>query len=738
VSKHQTDLKLRAKAAEAKGDLAEAVKLYVQAEDIEEAGRVYITAGRFDQAGRLLFRAVGLPLEQLGKGTPEQKKLAVRAGICLVKAGETHNAVAIFLGVGDKQRAVEALEKGGDAVGAAKLRAQLEGGAEVRATTGTGAVAAAKYGAGMRLEQEGNLAGALAAYIQSKAYSDAGRVARKLGRPAEAGPFFEEAGMYYEAAVCWNEAQDLRRCIDALVRVQRDHPRYRGCAVKAIELSSQQNEIGFELDQFVARFLSTGPENAQELDAFATLGRLYSKHGFPDNARECFRKVIAVAPQHPAAKMLAELEREAKGTNLAYEKIVREDAAFRGDQLRSQTAWGGGTAVAQVLPDLPDLPDLPPLPGAPPPGLPPQPNAAMARTELGMPPQRPGTGPQPSAHAAYQTAFGAPPPGARPGAGPSAPGTQVGRPGGQQPQYASAQPAAPVSAPAAAPAAPEQGLDLSSGSVIADRYRLEKQIGQGGTASVFRAHDLELEETVALKVFTVVIDDPDLIRRFKQELSVARQLSHPNIVRLHDIGTHRGFRFLTMELLPGTDLSSVLAKGRPPMVKALDYLVQACLGLQLAHERGIVHRDIKPENFFVTDKGVLKVMDFGIAKSAQAQKRTQAGFIAGTPPYMSPEQISGFADVKHTADLYSLGIVAYEMFTGELPFMHEEMMPLLMMHLTAAPTHPMERNTKIPPALNDLILRLLEKDPKARIQSCRELADELTRIRPLVEAADRK
>ncbi len=694
MSKQITDLKIRAKAAEGRGDLAEAVKLYMQAQDVEEAARVYMTAGRFDQAGRLLFRAVGLSLEQLSKGDHEQKKLAVRAGICLVKAGESHNAVAIFLGVGDHRRAVEALEKGGDAVGAAKLRAQIEGGGDPRMSVTTGAVATAKYGAGMKLEQEGNLSGALAQYIQSKAYADAGRIARKLGRAAEAGPFFEEAGMYYEAAVCWSEAQEMRRCLDTLVRIPRDHQRYRGCALKAIEISAQFAQIGFELDQFVSKFVSTGPENTQELEAFATLGRLYAQHGFPDNARECFRKVLAVAPQHAAGAMLADLDREAKGSHLAFDKIAREDAAFRGDSLAGKGAWGKGP----VAHTLPDLPDLPPLPGGSPPGLPPAPNAAMARTEMGL-----------------------------------APG---------QPLAASSQavePPAPAPSRTTGPSSSEQGgLDLSVGSVIGDRYRLEKQIGQGGTASVFRVHDLELEETVALKVFTVVIDDPDLIRRFKQELSVARQLSHPNIVRLHDIGMHRGFRFLTMELLSGTDLAGTLAKGQPSLVKAMDYLTQACNGLHLAHERGIVHRDVKPENFFVTNKDILKVMDFGIAKSSQAQKRTQAGFIAGTPPYMSPEQISGFADVTHLADLYSLGIVAYEMFTGTLPFMHEEMMPLLMMHLTQTPAPPSERNPKIPPALNDLVLRLLEKDPTARIQGCRELAAELARIRPLVEAADRK
>jgi len=725
VSKQHTELKLRAKSAEARGDLAEAVKLYMQAGDAEEAARVYINAGRFDQAGRLLFRAVGLPLDQLAKGDHDQKKLAVRAGICLAKAGETHHAVAIFLGVGDSRRAIEALEKSGDAVGAAKLRAQVEGGGEVRANAGTGAVAAAKYGAALKLEQEGNLPGAMAAYIQGKAYGDAGRLARKLGRPADAGPYFEEAGMYYEAAVCWSEAQDMRRCLDALSRVPRDHPRYRGCAVKAIEISAQQNEIGFELDQFVSRFLATGPENAQEIEAFATLGRLYAAHALPENARECFRKVIAVQPQHAAAKLLANLDQEAKGTNLAFDKIAREDAAFRGDNLRAGAAWGKGP-VAQSLPDLPDLPPLPG--GPPPPALPPTP-PAMARTEMGLAPNRTTTNPHGFGGGANQTAFGVS--GPRTGTTGQPPAGQPRNPTAMVGGAAQAAPSAPAAAPGS------EGLDLSTGSVIADRYRLEKQIGQGGTASVFRALDLELEEIVAIKVFTVVIDDPDLIRRFKQELSVARQLSHPNIVRLHDIGMHNGYRFLTMELLPGTDLSSVLEKGRPSMVKALDYLTQSCNGLQLAHERGIVHRDVKPENFFVTEKGILKVMDFGIAKNAQAQKRTQAGFIAGTPPYMSPEQISGFADVTHLADIYSLGIVAYEMFTGELPFIHAEMMPLLMMHLTQPPTPPSERNPKIPAALNDVILRLLEKDPTMRIQSCKELADELARIRHLVEAADR-
>jgi serine/threonine-protein kinase len=282
-----------------------------------------------------------------------------------------------------------------------------------------------------------------------------------------------------------------------------------------------------------------------------------------------------------------------------------------------------------------------------------------------------------------------------------------------------------------APNAPQQ-FNLAVGHVIAERYRLEKQLGQGGTAVVFRATDLELEEEVAIKVFTLAVEDPDILRRFKQELSVARKLSHPNIVRLHDIGAHGGFRFLTMEVLQGEDLAGAMAHGPLSQQRALDYLMQAASGLAMAHAAGIVHRDIKPENFFVTTQGVLKVMDFGIAKKQSAQKRTQAGFIAGTPPYMSPEQINGFADVTSLADIYSLGVVAYEMFTGVLPFVHEELMPLLVMHLTQLPEPPITHNPSLPAELNDLILRLLEKDPALRVPSMNELIDLLAKVRPLL------
>jgi tetratricopeptide (TPR) repeat protein len=266
------------------------------------------------------------------------------------------------------------------------------------------------------------------------------------------------------------------------------------------------------------------------------------------------------------------------------------------------------------------------------------------------------------------------------------------------------------------------------GATVAGRYRLEAKIGQGGMATVFRAFDLELEENVALKVFNLEQASEVLVARFKQELKLSRQLIHPNIIRLYDIAAHNGHRYISMELLVGKSLKDRM---RQPIEfrTALGYLLQACQGLQAAHDAGVIHRDVKPDNFFVTDDGILKVMDFGIAKQYATPGVTVAGAIAGTPLYMSPEQIGNFSTVTHLTDIYALGICAYEMFTGQVPFFHEELVPILMMHVNNRPVPPREKNPHVPAELDAIILRLLAKDPKQRYQSCRELAQELGAIR---------
>lgn len=276
---------------------------------------------------------------------------------------------------------------------------------------------------------------------------------------------------------------------------------------------------------------------------------------------------------------------------------------------------------------------------------------------------------------------------------------------------------------------PTAAREGAKGSLIAGRYRIESKLGEGGMAVVYRAFDLELEEEVAIKLFLSDTDDAELLQRFRQELAVCRQISHPNVVRLFDIGTHESRKFISMELLSGQDLAACMEEGKPmELFRAVHYLVQACAGLSAAHERGVVHRDVKPENFFVTNDNVLKVMDFGIAKRSESHGLTRAGFMAGTPEYMAPEQIQDFGNVTHLADVYALGIVAYKLFTGRVPFTHDELVPLLMMHVNDAPPPLRSVNPDLPEEIDDLVLRLLAKQPSERIQSCRELSRELRAI----------
>jgi serine/threonine protein kinase len=185
-----------------------------------------------------------------------------------------------------------------------------------------------------------------------------------------------------------------------------------------------------------------------------------------------------------------------------------------------------------------------------------------------------------------------------------------------------------------------------------------------------------------------------------------------------------------MEFLNGQDLGKLLEAGPLTVDQGIDLLVQACQALQVVHDRGVVHRDVKPDNFFLTDEAVLKVMDFGIAKRANASKGlTRAGSMAGTPHYIAPEQTSDFGGVTHLADLYALGCIGYKIFTGTVPFDGDDVMPILMAHLSQAPTPPRQRNPAIPPDLETILLQLLAKRPEQRIQSCRDLVALLSGIR---------
>ncbi len=289
---------------------------------------------------------------------------------------------------------------------------------------------------------------------------------------------------------------------------------------------------------------------------------------------------------------------------------------------------------------------------------------------------------------------------------------------------------APDPEPARSPAAREaEGPAFREGLVVGGRYRLEQRIGKGGTSVVFRATDLELGDSVAVKVFTEAAFDTEKDARLRRELMLSRQLTHPNVVRVFETGLAHGFRYVSMELLEGMLLRQRL-RGEPlPLAEGLDYLIQACAGLQAAHDLGVVHRDVKPDNCFLVTGGPLKLVDFGLAKLRSTPGLTASGVVAGTPAYMSPEQASDFRAVTPAADLYSLGVVAYEMFVGALPFVHDDPVALLLMHRERQPPPPRARNAAIPEALESLILRCLDKEVARRFSSCRELAGAIETVR---------
>ena len=275
----------------------------------------------------------------------------------------------------------------------------------------------------------------------------------------------------------------------------------------------------------------------------------------------------------------------------------------------------------------------------------------------------------------------------------------------------------------------DDGL-IKRGIVISDRFVVEAKLGAGGMATVYRVFDRELQEDVALKLFRVVVDDQVRLRRFRREMKIHRRLVHPNIVRTYDFGTWRGARYITMELLEGADLSSFCRdkSGVVDPAVALQLMMQACDGLAHAHEEGIVHRDVKPANLFVMTGGRrLKVMDFGVAKAVDSSSISTTGGRVGTPRYMSPEQIQGNAEITLAADLYSLGAVMYEVFTGNPVFEDEDLMPLLLNHLSEEPIPPRDIDPRIPREVEEIILRLLAKNPRERYPDAQGVKSALLR-----------
>lgn len=259
------------------------------------------------------------------------------------------------------------------------------------------------------------------------------------------------------------------------------------------------------------------------------------------------------------------------------------------------------------------------------------------------------------------------------------------------------------------------------------RYHILGELGHGAMGIVYKAEDPLLGRIVAIKTITLVTDEAERVEyeaRFFQEARAAGGLNHPNLITVHDIGREGDIAYMAMELLEGVELRDVMGRGEVPLRLALDIGAQAADGLAFAHERGVVHRDIKPGNIMLVRGRHAKVMDFGIARMRVSDVKTQTGAILGSPKYMSPEQVAG-RRVDHRADIFSLGVVLYELATGEPPFSAPNMAQLMQQIAGATPLPPSSVNAALPPMLDLILARALEKEPDARYQSAAEFAADL-------------
>jgi serine/threonine protein kinase len=271
--------------------------------------------------------------------------------------------------------------------------------------------------------------------------------------------------------------------------------------------------------------------------------------------------------------------------------------------------------------------------------------------------------------------------------------------------------------------------ELTTGATFAGRYQIIEELGKGGMGKVYKVHDTEIREKVALKLLKPEIAaDEKTIERFRNEIKLARKIAHRNVCKMYDLGAEKGTRFITMEYVDGEDLKSMIRMvDQLGSGKAISIAKQVCEGLAEAHSLGVVHRDLKPSNLMIDKFGNAKIMDFGIARSLKAKGITGTGVMIGTPEYMSPEQVER-KEIDQRTDIYSLGVILYEMVTGQVPFEGDTAFSIALKHKSEMPRDPKEFNTQVGEDLSKTILKCMEKDKNKRYQSAEDLFSDLTEI----------
>jgi serine/threonine protein kinase/lipopolysaccharide biosynthesis regulator YciM len=280
--------------------------------------------------------------------------------------------------------------------------------------------------------------------------------------------------------------------------------------------------------------------------------------------------------------------------------------------------------------------------------------------------------------------------------------------------------------------------ELTTGSTFAGRYQIIEELGKGGMGRVYKVLDKEVNAKVALKLIKPEIaSDKKTIERFRNELKIARDIAHKNVCRMYDLGKEEGAYYITMEYVSGEDLKSFIWRaGFLSSGKAISIANQVCGGLLEAHRLGVVHRDLKPQNIMIDKEGNARIMDFGIARSLRAKGITGSGVMIGTPEYMSPEQVDG-KEADQRADIYSLGVILYEMVTGRVPFEGDTPFSIGVKQKSESPKPPKAINEQIPADLNNVILKCMEKDKDNRYQSVGELQSELMGLEKGIPTTER-